>query len=222
MPRRALPERESLELLRAAGIAVTPAIAAADPAAAVAAAERLGYPVALKIDATTTAHKTDIDGVRLGLNDAAAVRAAAPVLLSAGRAAGAGMRGLLVEPMAAPGVELIVGLERDPMFGPAALVGSGGILAEILDDVAIRLAPLDRAAALAMLDELRSAPVLAGARGRPPVDRTALADLVVAVAGVGMGRPDIAEIDLNPVVANAAGAVAVDALVVLATDAADV
>jgi acetyltransferase len=218
-PRRALPERESLDLLRAAGIAVTRAIPAADADEAVAAADGFGYPVALKIDAPTTAHKSDIGGVRLGLNDAEAVCAAVPELLAAGRAAGAGTRGVLVEPMAASGVELIVGLERDPMFGPAVLVGSGGILAEILDDVAIRLAPIDRAAAFAMLDELRSAPILAGARGRPPVDRTALADAIVAVARLGLDRPDIAEIDLNPVIASAGGAVAVDALVVLGSNA---
>ena len=153
--------------------------------------------------------------MRLGLNEAEAVRAAFHELVAAGRAAGLDVRGVLVEPMAAPGTELIVGLERDPMFGPAVVVGSGGILAEILDDVAIRLAPIGRAAALAMLDELRIAPILAGARGREPVDRTALADLIVAVARLGVDRPDIAEIDLNPVIAGAGGAVAVDALVVL-------
>ena len=216
--RHALPERESLELLRAAGIAVTRAIPAANPEEAVAAADGLGYPVGLKIDAPTTSHKTDIGGVRLGLEDAHAVRWAVPELLAAGHAAGATSRGVLVEPMAGPGVELIVGLERDPMFGPAVLVGSGGILAEILDDVAIRLAPVSRGTALAMLDELRSAPILAGARGRPPVDSGALADIVVAVARLGMDRPDIAEIDLNPVIAGADGAVAVDALVVLDAD----
>jgi acyl-CoA synthetase (NDP forming) len=107
------------------------------------------------------------------------------------------------------------------MFGPAVLVGSGGILAEILDDVAIRLAPLTRAAAHAMLDELRSAPILAGARGRPPVDRAALADVIVAVARLGLDRPDIAEVDLNPVIASAGGALAVDALVVLGADSAE-
>jgi acetyltransferase len=148
--------------------------------------------------------------------DEAAVREAMPDLFAAGRAAGVDVRGVLVQPMAAPGVELIVGFERDPMFGPVVLVGSGGILAEIFDDVAIRLAPLDRAAALAMLDELRCAPILAGARGRPAVDHTALADLIVAVAAFGLAHPDVLEVDLNPVIASPAGAVAVDALVVLA------
>jgi acetyltransferase len=221
VPARALPELESLELLRAAGVAVTPAVAVTDAEAAVAAAGRIGYPVAVKIDATDTAHKSDIDGVRLGLTDAAAVRAAVEQVLAAGRAAGVDVRGLLVEPMAGPGVELIVGLERDPMFGPVVLVGSGGILAEILDDVAIRLAPIGRATALAMLDELRSAPILAGVRGRPAVDRAALADLILAVARLGTARPDIVEIDLNPVIAHARGAIAVDALVVLAGDGPD-
>jgi acyl-CoA synthetase (NDP forming) len=218
---RALSERDSLDLLHAAGIAVTPAVAAADADGAAAAAQRLGYPVALKLDATGVAHKSDIGGVRLGLNDPSAVRAAVPELLAAGRAARLEVRGVLVEPMAAAGVELIVGLERDAMFGPTVLVGSGGILAEIFDDVAIRLAPIDRATALAMLDGLRLAPILAGARGRAPVDRIALADLIVAVAKLGIERPDIAEIDLNPVVAQAGGAIAVDALVVLAEYAPD-
>jgi acyl-CoA synthetase (NDP forming) len=214
-PVHALSERESLELLRAAGIAVTAAIVATDADAAVVAAERLGYPVALKLDAVGAAHKSDIGGVRLGLNDAPSVRAAHAVLCAAGRAAELDIRGVLVAPMAPGSTELIVGLERDPMFGPAVLVGSGGVLAEILDDVAIRLAPVGHLAALAMLDGLRIAPVLAGARGRRPVDRTALADLIVGVARLGVDRLDVAEIDLNPVVAGAGGAIAVDALVVL-------
>ena len=215
---RALPERDSLRLLREAGIPVTAAIAAADAVAAVAAADRLGYPVALKLDARGIAHKSDIGGVRLGLDDEGAVRAAVPELLSAGRSAHVDIRGVLVEPMAAAGVELIVGLERDPMFGPAVLVGSGGVLAEILDDVAIRLAPIGPATARTMLDELRIAPILDGVRGRGPVDRSALAGLIAGVARLGIDRPDIVEIDLNPVIAHPDGAVAVDALVVLAED----
>jgi hypothetical protein len=102
------------------------------------------------------------------------------------------------------------------MFGPVILVGSGGVLTEILDDVTIRLVPIDRPVALAMIDALRSAPMLAGARGRPPADRTAIADLIVAVAGFGAGRPDVIEIDLNPVIAGPAVALGVDALIVFA------
>ena len=101
------------------------------------------------------------------------------------------------------------------------VVGFGGVFAEVLDDVAIRIAPVDRATALAMLASLRGAPLLDGARGRPPVDRAALAALIVAVGRLGWERPDVLAIDLNPVIVTAAGAVAVDALVILA-GAADV
>ena len=212
---RVLPERDSLDVLRAAGVSVTRSIPAADADAAIVAAGSLGWPVAVKLDATDTPHKSDIGGVALGLTDEAAVRTAAETVIAGGRAAGATVRGVLVQPMAAPGVELIVGFRRDPTFGPTILLGSGGVLAEILDDVAIRLAPLDHAVALSMLDELRSAPILAGTRGRPPVDRAAVAELIVALARFGIERPDVVEVDLNPVIASRDGVVAVDALVVL-------
>jgi len=99
------------------------------------------------------------------------------------------------------------------------LVGLGGTLAEVLDDVSIRLAPIDRTTALGMLDELRSAPLLRGVRGRPGIDRRAVADMLVTLGRLGMERSDLLEIDLNPVIASAATAVAVDALVVLETPA---
>ncbi|MDP9481909.1 MAG: acetate--CoA ligase family protein, partial [Chloroflexota bacterium] len=101
------------------------------------------------------------------------------------------------------------------LFGPALVVGFGGVLAEVLDDVAIRLAPLGRAGALQMLGSLRGAPLLAGARGRSAVDRDPLADLIVAVGQLAWDRPDIDAIDLNPVIATPDGALAVDGLVVL-------
>ena len=214
---RALPERESLEFLRTAGLAVTPVIAVADPEAAVEAARTLGGgPMALKLDAVDLAHKSDLGLVRLGLGDEAAIRGAAKELLSAGRAHGLDVRGLLVEPMGSPGVELIVGLRRDASFGAAVVVGLGGVLTEVLDDVAIRLAPVDEETALGMLDELRGGRILDGVRGAPAVDREAVAALVVAISRLGAARPEIVEVDLNPVLASASGALGVDALVVLA------
>ena len=120
--------------------------------------------------------------------------------------------------MAEAGVELIIGARRDASFGPCVMVGLGGVLAEVLDDVAIRLAPVTRDVALDMLSSLRGARVLEGPRGRPAVDQEALADLIVGVAAFAADRPDILEIDLNPVIATADAAVAVDALVVVATD----
>ena len=214
---RALPERESLDLLRAAGLAVTAAIAVPDADAAVEAARPLGgHAVALKLDALDVPHKSDMGLVRLGLIGDEAVRAAANELFSAARRHGVDARGLLLEPMADPGVELIVGLRRDDSFGPAVMVGFGGVLAEVLDDVAIRLAPVSQDEALVMLDELRGARLLDGVRGRPAIDREAVADLIVALGCLGEARPDIAEIDLNPVISSPDGALAVDALVVLA------
>src|SRR4029079_6739986 len=211
----ALPERESLELLRAAGLAVTPAVAVPDADAAVEAARPLaGHAVALKLDAIGLAHKSDLGAVVLDLVGDEAVRQAATRLLALGRRHALDVRGLLVEPMADAGVELIVGLRRDPSFGPAVMVGFGGILTEVLDDVAIRLAPVSMATARAMLDELRGSRLLDGVRGRPVVDRSAVAELIVGLSRLGIDRPDLDAVDLNPVIAMTTGAVAVDALVV--------
>jgi acetyltransferase len=216
---RSLGERESLELLRHVGLAVTPAVAVRDAASAVEAARPLaGHAVVLKIDAPELAHKSDMGLVRLGLRGDEAVRAAADDLLAMARRHGIEPRGLLLEPMAEAGIELIVGARRDASFGPCVMVGLGGVLAEVLDDVAIRLAPVTRDTALDMLRSLRGARVLEGARGRPPVDREALADLIVGLAAFAADRPDVLEVDLNPVIATTDAAVAVDALVVVATD----
>jgi acyl-CoA synthetase (NDP forming) len=213
---RALSELESLELLRGAGLAVTQALPAPDAAGAVAAARSLARDfVVLKVDAADLAHKSDLGLVRLGLSGDEQVHDAALDLMSSARRHGVAIRGLLVQPMAAPGVELIVGLRRDASFGGAVVVGLGGVLTELLDDVSIRLAPVDREAALGMLAELRGARILDGLRGGSPVDRRAVADLVVALSRLADTRPDIFEVDLNPVIASATGAVAVDALVVM-------
>jgi acyl-CoA synthetase (NDP forming) len=215
---RTLPERESLAMLGAEGLAVVGPIAAADAEQAVAAAESLGYPVVLKLDGTALAHKTELGGVRLGLTGPDRVRAAALELLAIGDGQPIGLRGVLVEPQVGAGVELIVGLRRDPQFGPLVLVGLGGVLAEALDDVAIELAPLSAAMAAAMLDRLRGAAILAGVRGRPAVNRAAVVELIVALADLGWRRPDLLEVDLNPVIAGEHRAIAVDALVVIAGD----
>ena len=213
---RSLGERDSLELLRHAGLAVTPAVAVRDADAAVEAARPLaGHAVVVKIDAPTLAHKSDLGLIRLSVRGDEAVRAAADDLLAAARRDGIDARGVLVEPMAEAGVELIVGARRDASFGPLVMVGLGGVLAEVLDDVAIRLAPVTREIALDMLDELRGARILDGARGAAGVDREAIADLIVGVAAFAAARPDVLEIDLNPVIATGDGAVAVDALVVV-------
>jgi acetate---CoA ligase (ADP-forming) len=214
-PALALSERESLAFVGAAGIPVVEAIPVMDAPSAVAAARRLGRPVALKLDAVGLAHKSDVGGVALGLRGDDAVYGAALTLLETGRRRGLTTRGLLVQPMAPPGVELILGLRRDPHFGPAVLVGLGGLLTEVLDDVAIRLAPLDPIAAGSMLEELRGRDLLRGARGRPPIDREAVVSMLVALGRLAIERHDVLEVDLNPVIASRLGALAVDALVVI-------
>lgn len=218
---RVLSERDSLDRLVAAGVQVTPYRAvSAEPGPVVAAWRDLGGgPVALKFDAADLAHKTEAGGVRLGLADEGALRAAVADLVAAAGRAGTVLRGLLVEPMAAPGIELIVGGRRDAVFGPAVLVGMGGILAEVLDDVAVLLAPAPEAEIRRRLEGLRGAPVLRGVRGRPGADLDGLARLVAAVGRLLVEDPSIIEVDLNPVIAGPAGAVAVDALIVVADPA---
>jgi acyl-CoA synthetase (NDP forming) len=216
---RALSEHESLTFLGAAGIAVTETVVVRDASDAVSSARRLGRPVALKLDATGVAHKSDVGGVALGLSGDDAVYVAALAMLDGARRRGLEVRGLLVQPMAAPGVELILGIRRDPLFGASVLVGLGGVLAEVLDDVAIRLAPVTPRVAMSMLDDLRGRQVLDGVRGRRGIDRAAIAEMLVALGRLGVERPDVLEVDLNPVIAWPSGALAVDALVVLEEDA---
>jgi acyl-CoA synthetase (NDP forming) len=171
------------------------------------AAEEIGFPVALKAVAPDLAHKSDAGGVHLHLRTPQAVMDAAREM--AGRIPP--LTGFLVQSMAAPGLELIVGARRDPVFGPVVLVGLGGVWVEALGDVALRLAPVDRTEAEAMLAELRGARLLDGFRGALPVDRGALAEIIVAVSRLIVAEPDVVELDLNPVIARADGALVVDA-----------
>ena len=216
---RPLSERESLAFLGKAGIAVTESFAVRDASEAVTVARRFGRAVALKLDAVGVVHKSEVGGVSVDLVGDDAVYMAALAMLDGARRRGLDVRGLLVQPMASRGVELILGLRRDPLFGPSILVGLGGVLTEVLDDVAIRLAPVTPRAAMSMLDDLRGRRLLDGVRGRPAIDRAAVAEMLVALGRLGADRPDVLEVDLNPVIATPSGAVAVDALVVLEEDA---
>ena len=217
----ALPERESLERLAAAGLPVTAFRAvAAEPGAAVAAWRELGGgPVAVKLDAPSLAHKSDAGGVVLDLGDRPSIEAAVADLRAAAERAGIAVRGLLVQPMAPAGVELIVGGRRDAVFGPAVLVGLGGILAEVLDDVAVMLAPVSTAEVVAG-SRACAAPCCCAAREAPGRSTRARWRPSSRRSATSSSRdPSILEIDLNPVIASPGGVVAVDALVVLADDA---
>ena len=187
--------------------------------AAAAAAQAIGRPVALKVQSDDIPHKTEAGAIALNLTGADAVRAAYDrVLASAKRhAPAARIDGVLVQPMAPPGREVILGINRDPTWGLMLMAGLGGVLVETLGDVALAPVPLDQAAARALLGRLRGAQVFGRHRGSPPADIEALADLMVALSQFAADHADaIAEIDLNPVIVHAQGqgVSVVDALIV--------
>jgi acyl-CoA synthetase (NDP forming) len=212
-------EYEAAELLASYGIATLPQRLATNADAAVAAAEAMGWPVALKVQSPQIPHKTEAKALALGIADAAALRHAYAKIVAGARAFApqAEIKGVLVQQMARPGIELIAGVADDPDFGPIVMCGLGGVLAELYGDVAFAPAPLTLAQADAMLGKLTAARLLAGVRGAPAADRAAMADLLVRLsrlAADAAGR--VAEIDLNPVIVYPAGeglAVA-DALIV--------
>lgn len=215
-----LDEYDSKALLAAYGIPMVVERREPTPESAIAAADAIGYPVALKVCSAAIAHKSDHGLVALNLTSAAEVRAACAELTERLRRAfpSPPPSQWLVQQMAATGVELVLGVKRDPSFGPVVMVGLGGVFVEHFQDVAFGLAPLGREQALAMLRALRAAPLLAGARGRPAVDEQALADALVRLSRLAFDLEDrVREVDVNPLVALPAGqgVIAVDALIVL-------
>ncbi len=197
-------------LLTAGGVPFAAASTVATADEAVAAAEEIGYPVVLK--ALGLLHKSDAGGVVVGLRDAAALRSAVDDLSE--RLAPEAFSVEALAPVA-DGVELLVGARWDARFGAVALVGLGGVFTEILADVAVALAPVDEDVARSMLTSLRSAPLLLGARGRPPVDLDDAAAAVAALSRVAAEHPEIAELEVNPLLALPGGALGLDARVVL-------
>ena len=184
------------------------------PAEAATAAAEFGFPVVAKLCGANIAHKTERGLVRLGLHDAAAVTAAAAELLDAAVTAD-GVSGVLVAPMIAGTRELIAGLALDPQFGMTVMIGVGGVLAEAVADVAVRLVPITRIDALEMIDDLSTQPLLGPFRGEPQVDRQAVADVLMALNDASLAHPELQSADLNPLIVHDGRPVAVDALVEL-------
>lgn len=206
------------QTLEACGVTTARAIETTSADAAVAAAQKLGYPVALKIESPDIAHKTEAQGVRLGLGDEGAVRSAFAAIMNNAQQyrPGARLAGVIVQSMARGDVELVIGLQHDPVFGVVVMVGLGGIHIEVLKDVIFRKAPVTAAEAGRMLGELRSKAILDGVRGKPPINREALMRMISAVSQFGAaagGR--LQELDLNPVLAGPDAVVAVDWLLLL-------
>ncbi len=210
---RALTEFEAKRFLADYGLPVTPEKTVASLEAALAAAEVIGYPVALKGSGEELLHKTELGLVKLGLKDDSALREAYDQLAAAGQGL---LKAMLVQQMVAGDRELVAGLVRDPQFGPSVMFGLGGIYTEALEDVAFRVAPLSRWDALQMMEEIRGRKILEAFRGMPPVDRKALADILITLGTIGLENPAIREIDINPLKIRPDGQpIAVDALIIL-------
>jgi acyl-CoA synthetase (NDP forming) len=218
-----IPEYQAKQLLAPLGIPFPAGRFAASAEAAVAAADAVGYPVAMKAQASALAHKSDAGGVILSLGDADEVMAAWTRIHAnvAAHAPGIALDGVLIERMGARGTEMIVGARNDPDWGAVVLAGFGGVTAEILQDVRLITPDMDEQAVVAELMQLRSAPLLTGYRGSPPLDVAALARLIVAVGAIMEAEPRLAELDLNPVILHPAGegVVALDALMLVSPEA---
>jgi len=214
-----LGEAEARPVLAACGIAQPRADLARSAEEAGRLAAEIGFPVALKIVSPDIFHKSEVGGIALKLGDEGAVQAAYTAMLARvlARQPDARIEGVLVTQMAPPGHELIVGMRRDPQFGPLLMFGLGGIYVELLKDVAFRVAPFSRAETLAMIGETHAGKLLAGLRGQQPADIDAVAEVIERVAQLALDHPEIQEIDVNPLLVypNGQGALAVDVRMVL-------
>ncbi|MCB1967495.1 MAG: acetate--CoA ligase family protein, partial [Candidatus Accumulibacter sp.] len=215
---RDLFEFEAKDLLRAHGVAVPAERLArtADDLAGIAA--HFGdQPLAMKVVSRDILHKSDAGGVKLNVVGEAPMRTAFDEILAAGRAydSQALIEGVLVSPMARKGTEVIVGVIRDPIFGPVLMFGLGGIFVEILEDVAFRAIPLSQHDASSMLEQIKSRKILGGVRGEAAADKAALIDLLLKVSSIVEAYPQLAELDLNPVIVREDGYAVVDARVIV-------
>ncbi|MFP4138350.1 MAG: acetate--CoA ligase family protein [Halomonas sp.] len=218
---RDLLEFEAKRLLRDHGVEVPEERVVRDEAELAEAAKAFGEtPLAMKVVSKDILHKSDAGGVKLNLVGEAAMREAREAILASCRDydADAEIEGVLVTPMAKKGVEVILGVIRDPIFGPVLMFGLGGIFVEILEDVAFRSIPLTRYDAESMVDQIKARKILGGVRGEKPVDKTALVDLLLKVSRIVEAYPALSELDLNPVIVNADGYAVVDARVIVDRD----
>lgn len=212
-----LTEQEAFDVIEAYGIPTIGSTIATSAEDAVRAADALGYPVVLKVVSQQVVHKLDVGGVRLGVGDAAAVRAAYESILTRVRDAvpDAQIQGVLVQRQSEPGRELIVGVTRAPDFGAMIMVGLGGIYVEVLRDVAFRIAPIGFEDAREMLLSLRSAAIFGAVRGQGAVPMVRIEDILVRVGMIAAAHPAIAELDINPLTVGPDGGIALDARVML-------
>lgn len=220
--RLSIGDPETRDVLSAYGFEIPDSHLAESPDEAVELADRIGFPVVLKVASPDILHKTDVGGVRLGLESAEDVRDAFDLITYRAQRylPEARLWGCLVQKMVPPGLEVLIGMNRDPQFGPLVTFGLGGIYVEILKDVAFRLAPFSRLEAQTMLGEIRARALLDGFRGQQPVDKEAIIDALLRIGQMVIDFPEIAELDINPFVVyeQGRGGVALDMRLVLRPD----
>jgi succinyl-CoA synthetase beta subunit len=208
----------AFRLFESFGIPTAPTVLARSAGEAAAAAEKMGFPVVLKIESAQITHKSDVGGVVLKLASTTTVRDAFTRINEQVRTnvPSAKIDGVVVQKMAGEGVEMILGVKRDPLFGPVVLCGLGGILVEVLKDVAVGIPPLSRQQAKDMIQRLRGAAILGGVRGKPPADVDALCEAVVGLSSLAVSLGDqLAGLDINPLIVlpKGQGVLAVDVVV---------
>ena len=212
-----LLEPESKELIAAFGITTARHTVTASVKEAIQAATSIGYPIVLKIVSPDISHKTDVGGVKVGIKDAEGVKAAYEEIMKNVniKKPDARIEGILVEEMATPSTEVIIGGLRDPQFGPAVMFGLGGIFVEVYKDVSFRIAPLEEYDAIDMIHEIKGSKILKGFRNTESLDITSLAQTILKVSNIMVSIEEIKEIDLNPVLVYPKGVKAVDARIIL-------
>ena len=215
--RTVLTEIEAKQILGEAGINCTDTRLAATMDEAVAISEKIGYPVVLKISSVDITHKSDAGGVKVNLPDKAAVQKAYDEIMASCKARhpDADIEGVTVQGMAKIGTEVIIGMTKDPSFGPVLMFGLGGIFVEVLKDVAFRIVPLEKNDASEMISEIKGKKLLEGYRGQDPADIPFLEDMLLKLSDLVDKTEGIAEIDMNPVFVYKQGAVVVDARIIL-------
>jgi len=210
----ALSEHDSKLLMEKYGVPIAPEKLASSADESVAAAGEIGYPVVLKAEGPEISHKTERELVAVGLKDEADVREAYDRIIA--NLGDTPHEGVLVQKMIRGERELVIGLVRDPQFGPCVMFGLGGIFTEILKDTSFRVAPITEDDALQMMEDIKAKAILGPVRGKSPADKALLAKALVGLGTIGIEQDNVAEIDVNPLIITGEGEpVAVDALVVL-------
>lgn len=215
--RTVLTEIEAKQILMQSGINCTDTRLAATKEAAVELSEEFGYPVVLKVSSVDITHKSDAGGVKVNLKDKAEVENAFDEIIRSCKTAvpTAKIEGVSVQPMGKPGIEVIIGVIKDPSFGPTIMFGLGGVFVEVLKDVAFRIIPIEKSDAEDMINEIKGKKLLEGYRGQEPADVASLQQMLLKLSDFVNETPEVQEIDMNPVFAYKDGAVVVDARIIL-------